>query len=51
MDPSPKITNPGDDIDTATGRKKEDKKDTIKYMDQSKAYLYGACKASLWKKK
>ena len=44
MDPSPKIADPGDDVDTATERKKRNKKDTIKYVDQPMIYLHGAYK-------
>ena len=32
-DPPLKIANPSDDIDTVIGRKKRNKKDTIKYVD------------------
>ena len=44
MDPSPKITNSDDNSDTTIEKKKRNKKMTIKYMDQPKAYLHGVCK-------
>ena len=38
------------DTTCCSTKKEKIKRDIIKYVDQPKTYLYGVCKASLWKK-
>ena len=44
IDFPPKIANADEDVDTAVKRRREMYKDIIKYVNQSKTYLRGACK-------